>query len=47
MCGIYNMTQMNLFEIDSQTQTLVTVKGKRGCGGRAGSFGLADGNYYI
>ena len=36
-----------IYEIDSQTQRLVIVKGKRGWGGWTGSFRLADGNYYI
>ena len=53
ICGIYNMTQMNLSTKQKQThghreQTCSCQGGGAGEGeGWNGSFGLVDANYYI
>ena len=52
ICGIYNMTQMNLFMKQKEThrhreQTCGYQEGEWVGEGWIGSLGLADANYYI
>ena len=51
ICGIVNMTQMNLFMKQNQTyrhrEQTCSCQGGGGAGARwIGSLGLADANYY-